>query len=188
MKTYLKGIKTVAVIFLSLSLFSCQEEQIEPIDTLSTAPNQLMQKPDKGSNSGRVNYTVSLGTGEILLENLLVTEGDCFGTCNNTQTLLWFSSDCSTSFDTGTEFTDLNLVAIRLDFDDNKSGVHMTDGSNTYFSDPEWDCPELIFDPAGGTYVIYAKINMYKKIGKGKHRIDEYAGFVSIGKIVITKL
>lgn len=45
MKTYIKGIKTVAVIFLSLVLFSCQDEQIELQDTLSTADQVKLKGP-----------------------------------------------------------------------------------------------------------------------------------------------
>lgn len=186
MKTYLKGINTLVVIFLSLALFSCQEEQIEQVDTLSTTPDQDMLKPGKGNGGGggRVNYTVSLEPTDTTPIPLLVTSEDCIGTCNNTQTLLWFSSDCSTSFYTGV--LDLNLQSIRLNFDNNESQVIMGDGTDKYFSDPEWDGPEFVFDLEGGTYVIDQTIEIFKKVGKGKHRTNEPAGFISIGQIVIT--
>ena len=49
MKTYLKSIKTVAVIFLSLVIFSCQVEQIEPQDTFLTESDQNMLRSDNRS-------------------------------------------------------------------------------------------------------------------------------------------
>ena len=89
MKTYLKGIKTVAVIFLSLALFSCQDEQIELQDTLSTTPDELML--NKGP---RVNFLVTLNKGTLgsTTDNLLLSV--CDGTVNSVQTLLWFN-DCT---------------------------------------------------------------------------------------------
>jgi hypothetical protein len=53
MKTYLKGIKTVAVIFLSLALFSCQDEQIETINTF-TESDQNMLRPGQGLDNRTV--------------------------------------------------------------------------------------------------------------------------------------
>jgi len=193
MKNYIKGIKTVAVIFLSLALFSCQDEQIEPIDTLSTT-DQDMLKPSK-DGGGRVNYKVFLEPSELTPNPLLVTseetsEDGCFGTCNSTQTLLWFSNDCSTSFliiseDGGTQHR-LNLQSIRLNFDGNESRVIMTDGADTYFADLEHEHEP--FKLEGGLYFIDApKVVISRKVGKGKHRDDEPIGFISIGQIGLEK-
>ena len=57
---------------------------------------------------------------------------------------------------------------------------------NTYFSDPDWLMDKEDFKLEGGTYFINATFDISKKVGKGKHRTDEYAGTISIGKIVIT--
>ena len=89
MNTYLKGIKTVAVIFLSLALFSCQEEQIEPQDTLSTTPDELML--NKGP---RVNFMVTLNEGTLDADTPDLLTSICDGTVNSKQTLLWFDDDC----------------------------------------------------------------------------------------------
>ncbi len=83
MNTYLKGIKTVAVIFLSLTLFSCQDEQIEPIDTLSTAPDELGFKKGGNGGGGQVN--------EVLYD-VIIERGDYKGTITSAELI---TSDCN---------------------------------------------------------------------------------------------
>ena len=117
MKTYLKGMKTVAVIFLSLMLFSCQDEQIELQDTLSTASDELMLnrgKPPKDDNTGRNDFTVSLTNPQNLFPNALVSVPGCDGTFNSKQTLFWFDDDCDPLYVTiSGVFGELYLHAIR---------------------------------------------------------------------------
>ena len=121
MKTYLKGIKTVAVIFLSLALFSCQDEQIEPIDNLSTESDELMLR-GKGkpggddTTNGNIHYVVILtntSSSSIDGSNLTSWE-ELSATCSTSQDLLWFDG----SFEKGPKVTidniELFLQSIRL--------------------------------------------------------------------------
>lgn len=89
MKTYYKGVASIVAIFMTLILFSCQDELIEPQDTLSTTPDELML--NKGP---RVNFLVTLNRGslDVSTDNLLLSV--CDGTVNSKQTLLWFDDDC----------------------------------------------------------------------------------------------
>ena len=189
MKTYLKGIKTVAVIFLSLVLFSCQDEQIEPIDTLSTETNQLASR--------RTNFIVTLTDTGYTGPATLIASDECWGTTNTKQDLLWFVYDCWPTFEVCHEDEDgikvcteeLTLQGIGLGFGTptnelTEFGILMTKGRDSYFGD--WTDSGLgELTSTGTTYSYDNDIEIWKKVGKGKHRNDEYIGNIIIGKIDI---
>ncbi len=64
MKTYLKGIKTVAVIFLSFALFSCQESLIEQEDFLLSDTKQDLSKKKSIEYSGNFTKEGTIGDGD----------------------------------------------------------------------------------------------------------------------------
>jgi len=186
MKTYIKGIKTVAVIFLSLIVFSCQDEQIELQDTLSTESDQLMSRP-----GGKTSFNVSLNQGDWREEEngtLIVNPNECTGTSDK-KNLLWFVYDCWPAFEVGGE--DLFLQAISLGFGTTNSQadiqVIMFKGRDTYFGD--WKGQGLRnFDSNGDThYLINKDVEIWKKVKKGREREDTYLGDIYIGEIVIKR-
>ena len=190
MKTYLKTIKTVGVIFLSLILFSCQDEQIELQDTLSTETDQLASR--------RTNFIVTItdDTGYTGPATLIASD-ECWGTMNTKQTLLWFVYDCWPTFEVCHEdedgikvcTEDLILQGIGLGFGTptnelTEFGILMTQGRDRYFGDwTDYGSGELT--STGTTYSYDNDIEIWKKVGKGKHRNDEYIGKIRIGAIDI---
>jgi len=204
MKTYLKGIKTIAVVFLSLVLFYCQEELFEPQDALSTESNQNMLRPGNGGggNNGSdvVYYDVVIldtfgedDTPTVPWEtDIIKTSDKCVGSNDTTQDLVWFDDGCATVFtllQDNASNLNLTLSSIRLggiDKDDTKYQVIMHDDSrNKYVAD--FTGPDVKpFDPIrveimlDTSYVLNWK---YKKKGI-VHR--DSVGTIRIGRIVMT--
>ena len=147
MKTYYKGVTSIVAIFMTLILFSCQDELIEPIDTLSKTTDENLSKkgkPPKGDS--RIDYWVSLDAGTLLdwdgqtHVNELISA--CDGTVNSVQTLLWFN-DCTSPVEPaftpvdGGSLGELNYGAIRPATGDSggtgEYGLRMTDSNNTNY-------------------------------------------------------
>lgn len=183
MKTYFKGMKIIAVIFLSLVLFSCQVEQIEPQDVLSTESDQLVS-----ARGGRTNFIVTLTDTGYTGDATLISSDDCWGTTNTKQDLLWFVYDCWPTFNVGGE--ELTLQGIGLGFSTptnelTEFGILMTKGKEGYFGD--WTDSGLgELTSTGTSYSYNLDIAIWKKEGKGKHRDDVYIGEIRIGEIVMT--
>ena len=187
MKTYFKGIKTVAVIFLSLILFSCQDEIIVSEESSITESNQLMLK------NARVNYKVSLGSGGGLSTTYsLVTNPDCLATCNSKQDLVWFDDTCQGYVTTSTRSAKLLASSLRLKGANNGYELIMHDGyGEKYFGNWEDEGGEIILPLENLTNPFIVDIQhefeMYKVMGKGKNAPPPvFSGAIRIGQIVIT--
>ena len=197
MKTYFKGFKTVAVIFLSLVLFSCQDEVIVPQDTLSTAPDQDMLKPGKGNGGGGDGGTVYFNVevvnplseevgNHVILTDLIVDPVGCVATNNSKQTAVWFDEGCDNPFTT-TDGTNLSLSFVSMGkspIDEIQVWMRDANGNQykTKWEDGSIDEPATI-DPEGYTVVFNDFLTIYKKEGKGKNRQLIESGEIFLGEI-----
>ena len=169
MKTYYKGVTSIVAIFMTLILFSCQVEQIEPQETFSSESDQLMLK------RGRVNYNVSLISGDGLSSTyLLITPTDCFATSNSKQDLIWFDDACKRFVTTSNQTVKLKPSSIRLKGVKNGYELIMNDSDGeTYFGNWE-DVGGLIILPLEDLpdpFIVDINhvFEMYKVMGKGKN-------------------
>lgn len=202
MKTYLKGMKTVAIIFLSIVLFSCQDEQIELQDTLSTESNEHFSKPGKGNggNGNVVYFNVEIvdtftETGDnILYTDQIGIPEDCVATNNSKQTVVWFDNGCDNLFTT-TEGIELKLSFISMGQEPiDEIQVWMQDADEneyrTLVMDTDGESPGAIIPPVdilpeGYIVAFNESLTIYKKVGKGKNRHLEPSGEIRLGEIVM---
>ncbi len=189
MKTYLKGIKTVAVIFLSLLLFSCQDEQIEPIDTLSTDSDQILLKPGKGKGGSVVYYDVFLLSGDQAAgDDLLLTIDGCVATNTSFQPAVSFEEGCDTEFTTS-DGTKLFLAQIRLlGSPIEKIQVWMEDIEGNYYSTVQDDDdvqidPAVTIKPEGYTVSVNKSLQVFKYLKTKRNRPSPSNGYIRIGVI-----
>jgi len=197
MKTYIKGIKTVAVIFLSLALFSCQEEQIEPQDTLSRTTDEILSekgKPIKDNTTNNIEYNVTLTWPfSSTLPDVLVTGVNCTASNSTTQDLVYFN--CNTEFTTANYNYEgdvtLTLNSIRLGGalkDPEHFRVIMSDGvGNKYFADFTYESIKP-FSSEGGSWDFseLGDIPVNLKDGHGKNVAYVPSGSIRIGIITLT--
>jgi len=181
MKNLIKIIK-VTFIFLSLILFSCQDEQIELIDTLSTATDELSLK--KGGKSV-VYFLVSLNPLDLIGDDVLVTIG-CTGVSasKGNYPVIWFSEICLVDVDTGEN----TLSVLNIGVDSTDYTVIMGDGNGGHFRAFIEEGPE-IGELTNTTHRVdlsdLGPFKVWKRVGKGKHVswVDTY-GTIQIGEIV----
>ena len=191
MKTYYKGVTSIAAIFMTLILFSCQVEQIEPIDTLSTESNQNMSKPGNGNGGGGnvVYYNVKINnTFGIPWEgDILITDPNgCAATNNSKQTVVWFDNGCDIIFTTS-DGTNLYLSFISMGkspIDEVQVWMHDAEGNDYHTLWEDGNVESTPINPLGYTVEVNKTLNIFKKVKRKRTP----KGTIRLGNIVMTPI
>ncbi len=193
MKTYFKGIKTVAVIFLSLILFSCQDEQIEPQDSLSIESEQMMLKPGKGkgSNDSRLNFEVFIADKPYQQNgfNSLYTPEGCIPTSNTAQPMVWWHTDCRETIKIVVGTLTLHSPRIEIGNPVENYRLWMNDDNGYLYASElilEFSGKGKSFDQEGFEVVIDQEIMVYEKYKIRGVKHEEEVGMVGIGTMQFT--